>query len=79
VLHCAMPRAGIARQPPRTDIDGFRVHAAVRCQAHDCKRLEQLCSCITGPALPDERVQINAAGQVVLKLRTARRDGTRTW
>jgi len=28
-----------------------------------------------GPALANERVQTNAAGQVVLKPKTARRDG----
>ena len=48
----------------------------MRVEAHDHKRLEQLCRYITRPALPDERVQINAAGQVELKLRTPRRDGT---
>ena len=31
---------------------------------------------ITRPALANERVQINSAGQVVLKLKTAWRDGT---
>ena len=31
---------------------------------------------ITGPALANERVQTNAAGQVVLKLKTPWRDGT---
>ena len=31
---------------------------------------------ITRPALSDERVQINAAGQVELKLKTPWRDGT---
>lgn len=38
--------------------------------------LEQLCRYITRPALSDERVQINAAGQVELKLKTPWRDGT---
>ena len=38
--------------------------------------LEQLCRYITRPALANERVQTNAAGQVVLKLKTAWRDGT---
>jgi len=31
---------------------------------------------LTRPALANERVQMNAAGQVVLKLKTAWRDGT---
>ena len=38
----------------------------MRVEANDRKRLEQLCRYITRPALSDERVQLNAAGQVVL-------------
>jgi hypothetical protein len=64
------------RQPLCADIDGFSLHAAVRVEAHDRKRLEQLCRYITRPALSDERVRINAAGQVELKLKTPWRDGT---
>jgi len=45
-------------------------------EAHARKRLEQLCRYITRPALSDERVQLNAAGQVELKLKTPRRDST---
>ena len=48
----------------------------MRCAADDRKALEQLCRYITRPALANERVQTNAAGQVVLKLKTAWRDGT---
>jgi len=48
----------------------------VRCAADDRQALEQLCRYITRPALAGERVQTNAAGQVVLKLKTAWRDGT---
>ena len=51
-------------------------HAAVRCDSDERQRLEQLCRYITRPALANERVQINSAGQVVLKLKTAWRDGT---
>ncbi len=57
-------------------MSGLTLHAAVRVQAHDRKRLEQLCRYITRPALSDERVQLNAAGQVELKLKTPWRDGT---
>ena len=52
------------------------MHATVRCGADDRQALEQLCRYITRPALANERVQTNAAGQVVLKLKTAWRDGT---
>jgi hypothetical protein len=34
------------------------------------------CADIARPALANERVQTNAAGQVVLRLKTAWRDGT---
>ena len=63
-LRGAMPRETAARQPLCADIDGFSLHAEVRVEAHDRKRLEQLCRYISRPALSDERVQINAAGQV---------------
>jgi hypothetical protein len=45
------------------------LHAAVRCGADDRQALEQLCHYITRPALANGRVQTNAAGQVVPKLR----------
>ena len=69
-------RGAMARELLCSDIDGFSLHAAVRIEAHDRKRLEQLCRYITRPALADERVQLNAAGQVELKLKTPWRDGT---
>ena len=75
-LRGAMPREAPARQPLCADIHGFSLHAAVRVEAHDRKRLEQLCRYITRPALSDERVQLNAAGQVALKLKKPWRDGT---
>ncbi|MBI3156146.1 MAG: transposase [Burkholderiales bacterium] len=75
-LRGAMPREDWARQPLCADIDGFSLHAAVRVQAQDRERLEQLCRYITRPALSDERAQVNAAGQVELELKTPWRDGT---
>ena len=51
-------------------------HAGARVEAHERKRLEQLCRTITRPALSDERVQLITAGQVELKLKTPWRDGT---
>ena len=48
----------------------------MRCGADDRQALEQLCRYITRPALANERVQTNAAGQVVLRLKTPWRDGT---
>jgi len=57
-------------------MQGFSLHVAVRCGAEDRQGLEQLCRYITRPALAIERVQGNAAGQVVLTLKTPWRDST---
>jgi hypothetical protein len=75
-LRGATPRDTPARQTLCADIDSFSLHAAVRVEAHDRKRLEQLCRYITRPAQSEERVQLYAAGQVELKLKTPSRDGT---
>ena len=48
-LRGAMPREDRARQPLCADIDRFSLHAGVRVEAHDRKRLEQLCRYITDP------------------------------
>jgi hypothetical protein len=72
----AMPREKGFKQMLCADIDRFSLHAAVRCAADDRQALEQLCRYITRLALANERVQTNAAGQVVLKLKTPWRDGT---
>jgi hypothetical protein len=71
-----MPRNADFKQNLCADISGFSLHAAVRCGADERQALEQLCRYITRPALANERVQTNAAGQVVLKLKTPWRDGT---
>jgi hypothetical protein len=75
-LRGAMPREVTARQPLCADVDGFSLHAAVRIEAHERKRLERLCRYITRPALSDGRIRVNAAGQVELELKTPWRDGT---
>jgi len=62
-LRGALAREGMARELLCSDIDGFSLHAAVRVEAHERKRLEQLCRYITRPALADERVQLNPWGQ----------------
>jgi hypothetical protein len=71
-----MPRQTEFKQTLCADINGFSLHAAVRCAADDHDALEQLCRTMTRPALANERVQTIAAGQVVPKLKTAWRDGT---
>ena len=60
----AMPRQTEFKQTLCADSNGFSLHAAVRCAADDRQALEQLCRYITRPALANDRVQCNAAGQV---------------
>lgn len=69
-LRSAMPPESAASQPLCAGIDGFSLNAAMRVDARDRKRLEQLCWCVTRPPLSHERVPVNAAGQVELKLKT---------
>jgi hypothetical protein len=75
-LRGTTPHETATRQPLCADIDGFTLYAAVRVEAHDRKRLERFCRYITRPALSDERVWLNDAGQVKLKVKTPWRDGT---
>ena len=67
----AMPRDAAFTQALCVDVQGFSLHAAVRSGADERQRLEQVYRYITRPALANERVQCNAAGQVVLKFWTA--------
>ena len=76
MLATRIERETTTRQPLCANIDGFSLYAAVRVEAHDRKRLEQLCRYITRQALSDERVQLSAAGQVELKLKTPWREAT---
>jgi Putative transposase len=54
---------------------GFSLHAEVCCAAHQRKKLEPLCRYITRPAMANERLTRNRAGQVVLTLKAPYRDG----
>ncbi len=72
------------------DEQGFSLHAEVCCAAHQKKKLGSqdqgwprlarrgptLCRYITRPAIANERLALNRAGQVVLTLKTAYREGT---
>ncbi|MGB9277012.1 MAG: transposase, partial [Terrimicrobiaceae bacterium] len=57
-------------------LHGFSLHAAVRWGADQRKELEHLCRYITRPAIANERLERNRAGQVVLQLKSAFKDGT---
>jgi len=55
---------------------GFSLHAAVRCAMNQRNQLEQLCRYITRPAIANDRLSLNSAGDVVLQLKTPYKDGT---
>ncbi|MGG7054841.1 transposase [Nitrosomonas sp. ANs5] len=60
----------------KTNAHGFSLHTGVRCAMNQRKELEHLCRYITRPAIANERLTLNDAGQVVLTLKTPYRDGT---
>ena len=71
---------GVLRPAQRTrelcaNHQGFSLHAGVHCEANDRQGIEQLCRYITRPAIANERLSINREGNVVLKLKTAWRNG----
>jgi hypothetical protein len=49
---------------------GFSLHAATRCDADQRDELERLCRYITRPAIANERLSRNNAGDVVIKLKS---------
>jgi Putative transposase len=57
-------------------LHGFSLHAAVRRGTDQRKQLEHLCRSITRPAIANEQLKRNRAGQVVLQLKSAYKDGT---
>ena len=75
-LQTVPSRAADSTQPGCVSAHGFSLHAAVRCGAHQRKELERLCRYITRPAIANERLKRNQAGQVVLQLKSPYRDGT---
>ena len=72
-----IPRRGEPSTPALcANAHGFSLHAAVRCGADQRKELERLCRYITRPAIANERLKRNDAGDVVLQLKSAYQDGT---
>ena len=63
-------------KPFLSEYFGFSLHAGIFCPAHDRKKRERLCRYISRPSLSEERLSLNAKGQVVYKLKTAYRNGT---
>ena len=57
-------------------VGGFSLHAGVAARADERGKLERLCRYITRPAIANERLKRNPAGQIVLQLKSPYRDGT---
>ena len=80
----AMPRAANFKQNLCANLEGFSLHAGVRCAANERDSLERLCRYITRPALANERVRCNGAGQAWALQRAAQlgapaRSGSLIW
>ena len=58
------------------EYSSFSLHAGTFCPAHNRKKLERLCRYISRPSLSEQRLSLNAQGQVVYKLKTPYRNGT---
>src|SRR5262245_55890960 len=70
----SLPRPVTASAPElHVNAHGFSLHASVRWRR---KELEQLCRYITRPAIANERLKRNRAGQVVLQLKSPYKDAT---
>ena len=55
---------------------GFSLHAGVSCKSHERKKREHICRYISRPSLSEERLSVNAHGQVIYKLKTPYQNGT---
>jgi hypothetical protein len=75
-VQAALPREPGLEQDLCAEMQGFSPQAAVQCETADRQGLERLCRYIIRPALACDWVQCNAAGRVMLKLKTPWRDGT---
>ncbi len=55
---------------------GFSLHAGVATKAHERDKLEKICRYIARPAVAEERLSLNARGEVVYKFKKPWDDGT---
>ena len=69
-------QAAAPTQQRCVNAQGFSLHAEICCAADQRKKLEHLCRYITRPAIANERLTLNRAGDVVLQLKSPYRDGT---
>ena len=55
---------------------GFSLHAGVASKAHERDKLERICRYITRPAVSEERLSTDDAGNVIYRFKKAWDDGT---
>src|SRR5215813_7002786 len=73
----SLPRAARPSAPElHVNAHGFNLHAAVRWRADQRAELEHLCRYITRPAIANERLKRNRAGQVVLQFKSPYKHST---
>ncbi len=75
-LHTVSPRGKGFNSEFLAKYSGFSLHGGVACRAHEKKKRERVCRYISRPSLSEERLSLNARGQVVYKLKTAYDNGT---
>jgi hypothetical protein len=73
-----MRREPFVRGPLCADVDGFSLHAAVRVEARDRKRLEHLCRYAGRPAIAESRLSLLPDGRVAYSLKKCWKDGTKS-
>ncbi|MGH8652492.1 MAG: transposase [Gammaproteobacteria bacterium] len=69
-------RAARPTQQRCVNEQGFSLHAEVRLAINQRHKLEHLCRYIARPAIANERLTLNRAGEVVLQLKSPYHDGT---
>ena len=63
-------------QPFLSKNSGFSLHGGVSCKSHERKKREHICRYISRPSLSEERLSVNAHGQVIYKLKKTYQNGT---
>ena len=58
-------------QPFLSKNSGFSLHGGVTCKSHERKKREHICRYISRPSLSEERLSVNAHGQVIYKLKNS--------
>ncbi len=60
-------------------VNGFSLHAQTSCKAHEREKLEKFCRYISRGAVAEERLQINAEGKIVYRLKKITMMEQRHW